>query len=307
MATNLDWTQSASLGYVPTFGSGTLNTSVQSANDVDISSLLRGDASASGSHSQSAPAEERRSSNGRVASPTQANTVSAVKPNESLTSEDPRMGLNIPTTPPRAFEQPFWSGPNGVSSNIDGLTGYQATLHEPERPKGPVKPKPVPSNPRLFRPFALNELQDTMLEHWRTPTVMGSYVLFPNKRLKYNPVPPKLELVREKLFRVEEPILLKSSQEVADYIPHVTNLWRNSVERIRSNEGGLVVEYWHCRSRQNKSSTPNANRAPKGVRNRDKKCEVMFGMLLSHMYLAFRRMRLTLAQDSKKTAQCGYA
>ncbi|KAM0722460.1 hypothetical protein Q7P37_001901 [Cladosporium fusiforme] len=283
MATNanLDWTQSAPpVGYVPAFPSGTHTTS-QSANDADVSSLLRGDAATFASRSQDAPVEEDQDSDGRLDSYTQMDTQSTAKANEHLTSEDPRMGKTIPSTPITAFDQDFWSTPHGQPSNLEGMPGYprdlvgQLGMNEPVR-KSVAKPRPAPSNPRLFRPFVIDETQDVMRAHWRTPPIVGSYVLHSNKRVKYNPIPPKVELVREKLFRLEEPILLKNSQEVADYLPHITNLWRRAVQRVElSGDDGLQVEYWHCRCK--KQSPVARKEQPKGLRNREKKTELLFG------------------------------
>lgn len=286
MATNanVDWGHPAPAGYVPAFGSRSYST-VQSADDAHVSYLLRGDATPSNSRLQEGAAENDDTSNEHPGSQTQTQTTSAVKPNENLTSEDPRMGLMIPPTKLENLEQrqhPWSTSHSELPEYTRGVADYYQ-ISEPERRQGPVKSKPNPSHPRLFRPFALNEEVDTMTDHWRLPPIMGSYLLFPNKKVKYNPIPPKLEFVREKIFRMEEPILLKNSQEVADYTPHITNLWRHSVQRYEVCQNGLQVEYWHCRSKQRRKHAFDKVRGPpKGIRNREKKFKALFGTLLGH-------------------------
>lgn len=283
MATNanLDWTQSAAAGYVPACASGNINA--HSTDDAEMSFLLQRDASASDSRFQDGSFREYDAieGNGNAHEDSQANvsTPSTVKPSEHLTSEDPRIGLTIPSTPPRDYEQQHqsWSTSPGELQNFDGMPGITGTGR-----KSIAKPKPEPSNPRLFRPFTIDESKDTMMLKWKTPPVIGSYMLFPNKRLRYVPLPPKLEMVREKLFRIEKPILLKNSQEVANYIPHITNLWRKTVQRVKSNEDGLQVEYWHCRSKKRKDYSRKD--AVRGLRNRERKADNMFGRhSLSHV------------------------
>ena len=140
------------------------------------------------------------------------------------------------------------------------------TIPRSERRKK-YKPKPAPSHPRSFRPFAPNEAKDTMLAQWRTPPIVGSYVMFPNKKLKYNPVPPDLDQVRGKLFKMDESVLLKNSQEVADYVPHITNFWRRAVSRHEvDEETGVQYEHWHCRSA--KITKAPAHSVGKGIRNK---------------------------------------
>jgi hypothetical protein len=154
------------------------------------------------------------------------------------------------------------------------VRGKRSAIPRSERRKH-YKPKPDPSDPRLFRPFAPNEAKNTMLAQWTTPPIIGSYVMFPNKKLKYNPVPPDLDQVREKLFKMEDSVLLKNSQELADYLPHVTNFWRRVVQKQEVDPGtGLQYEYWYCRS---KKSRKPAESVSKGIRNKAGKRVVLHG------------------------------
>lgn len=83
-----------------------------------------------------------------------------------------------------------------------------------------------PPDANLFP--ATNEVADaeTTPISMRMPPVIGSYMLFPNKRLRCNPIPPNIDEIREKSFYMTEPILLKNSQEIADVVPHLSKLWR---------------------------------------------------------------------------------
>lgn len=177
-----------------------------------------------------------------------------------------------PTNEPDSddYEAPDPSGPTRPQ---------KTTIPRSERRKH-YKPKPDPSNPRLFRPFDNLETLDTTLPQWRLPPIVGSYVMFPNKKLKHNPMPPDVDAVREKLFKMDQSILFKNSQEVADYVPHVTNYWRRAVQRHEVDEKtGLQVEYWHCRSKKVKRPPRRPEHVSKGIRNREKKSVMLFGKL----------------------------
>lgn len=78
------------------------------------------------------------------------------------------------------------------------------------------------------------------------PPVVDDYQEWANMRLKYNPVPEDLDEVREKLFKVEQPILL-NSQQYADYWPHMSNVWARG-KGPKFNENGTQVETWDCRN-----------------------------------------------------------
>lgn len=140
-----------------------------------------------------------------------------------------------------------------------------------------IQPRPPASDERNFRPFSTHEALDLQPSGWRTVgPVLGSWMFFPNKRLKYNPLPPDVDYVRERLFNLETPVLLKNSQEVADYVPHITNIWRYSKNESQiDKETGVQVDLWHCRSSV-KPSKPHGE-PPKGLRKREKRVETVFG------------------------------
>ena len=151
----------------------------------------------------------------------------------------------------------------------------RTTLPRSERRKH-YKPKPEPSNPRLFRPFQPLETADTTPTQWTMPPIVGSWLMFSNKMVKYRPMPPDIDLVREKLFKMENTILLKNSQEVADYVPHITNVWRRAVQRVEiDEETGLQTEYWHCRTKKAQRVRKDEG-TRKGIRNREKKSQTLF-------------------------------
>lgn len=283
MANNaMDWTQSSASAFRQS------NTNhFDSSHATDISYLLRDDAS--GHHSRS-----------------QYGVTNEYQPNQlghNLHPGSQTTGLNI--------GEHFWPQQNDSSNNtppqsehlhnepIHGHDSHQDaandTASDQDEPvtDGPVrkkrtavprserrkhyKPKPEPSDPRLFRPFAPNEAKNTMLAQWTTPPIVGTYVMFPNKQLKYNPVPPDLDQVREKLFKMDESVLLKNSQEVADYLPHITNFWRRVVQKHEADEEtGVQYEYWYCRS---KKSRKPAESVSKGIRNKAQKKVVLHGRL----------------------------
>ncbi|OQO14365.1 hypothetical protein B0A48_01241 [Cryoendolithus antarcticus] len=107
---------------------------------------------------------------------------------------------------------------------------------------------PRTSAPRDLRPFATDELQQSYPPEVKMPPIIGSWLMYPNKRIKYNPFPDNIDATRLKLFKMEQPVLLKNSQEIADLLPHVTNFWRRSVGRVYVAENGTQVESWGCRS-----------------------------------------------------------
>lgn len=77
---------------------------------------------------------------------------------------------------------------------------------------------------------------------------IGSYIHYSNKIVRYNAIVDDLDEIREKLFLVEKPILL-NSQQIADYWPHMTNIWMRSQSRD-TDEHGVTEEAWECRHRR---------------------------------------------------------
>ncbi|KAK3697388.1 hypothetical protein LTR37_017450 [Vermiconidia calcicola] len=80
------------------------------------------------------------------------------------------------------------------------------------------------------------------------PPVMGGYQEWSNMRLKYNPIPEDVDAVREKLFKLEKPVLL-TSQQYADYWPHISNMYvRSKAQVIEDNF--TAWEDWECRNQR---------------------------------------------------------
>lgn len=94
------------------------------------------------------------------------------------------------------------------------------------------------------------------------PPLRGSYLHYSNKRLKYNPFPPDLDIMREKLFKLEEPLLL-NSQQIADYWHHVFNLWKKS-KTNNHNGHNTVVDTYECRVKRRIDDIPEGRRGKEG-------------------------------------------
>ena len=62
---------------------------------------------------------------------------------------------------------------------------------------------------------------------WRTTApVFGSHICYDNKLLPYDPMPANIDKMRTMLFELEEQILLLS-QQISDFLPHISNFWRD--------------------------------------------------------------------------------
>jgi hypothetical protein len=108
------------------------------------------------------------------------------------------------------------------------------------------------------------------------PRVVDGYQEWSNMRTKYNPIPEDLDEVREKLFKLEKPLLL-NSQQYADYWPHVSNIWARGVGPWWDTNG-TQLETWECRnqrrqSRHQRIKTP----AGQGLRKRERKLHLLEG------------------------------
>lgn len=266
----MDWAQPASASPFRT------PNHLNSSHDTDVSYLLRGDASGHQARSQYGVTNDYHTNQlGHNLHPGLHGTGLTIEehfwPQQNVPSNNttpPQVGQlhNGVTHDENAHQDPIQDDPSDEDApiTVGPVQRQKTTIPRSERRKH-YKPKPDPSHPRLFRPFVY-ETKDTMLAQWRTPRIDGSYVMFPNKKLKYNPVPPDLDQVREKLFRMDESVLLKNSQEVADYVPHITNFWRRAVQKHEiDEETGVQYEHWHCRAK--KARKPAAS-VSKGIRNK---------------------------------------
>lgn len=107
------------------------------------------------------------------------------------------------------------------------------------------------------------------------PPLIGSYLHYTNKRLKYNPIPERLDEIREKLLQVREPILL-CSQQIADYWPHMSNVWERSI-RQEDHEIGVGMETWECRQRRRVASKDRGRPDQAGTRVKVSKRRMLEG------------------------------
>lgn len=293
---NTGWAQSAPAGYAPaaTFRPGSISQT-NFSNDADVSYLL-GNATGSQAYHPSYEANPGyQANNSRFA----ALTESESHQNEGNVDEQYWSDANqqhsnheIAENDAPAQDSPdnIPTGMNASSSKRNAPGEWRPSIEEmlsmskEERAKLPrkdrrklIQPRPPASDERMFRPFSTNEALDRQHSSWRMVPVLGSYMFFPNKRLRYNPLPPDVDYVRERLFNVDRPVLLKNSQEVADYVPHLSNLWRYVGQESKIDEDtGVQIDNWHCRSTV-RTRTKAYGEPPKGLRKREKKVETIFG------------------------------
>lgn len=283
----MDWSQSTPSGYVPAFRSGNVNQYGTSQN-ANRSYMGRGQVPVNNTRSQYGTATAYQSHDAHLAS-TLNTGLHAPEPSidEHFWSQQnqPGQDASLPddSLAPRHGEthtEPTDEAEDALPvDDAPTSTGparrQRTTVPRSERRKH-YKPKPDPSNPRLFRPFQPLEMSDTTPTQWTMPPIVGSWLMFSNKMIKYRPMPPDIDAVRAKLFSMKESILLKNSQEVADYVPHINNVWRRAVQRVEIDPTtGLQTEYWHCRTK--KAMKPRKDDGTKkGIRNRERKSQVLF-------------------------------
>ncbi|KAI9685220.1 MAG: hypothetical protein M1820_010829, partial [Bogoriella megaspora] len=84
--------------------------------------------------------------------------------------------------------------------------------------------------------------------------------------LKLVPSPPDLEVWREKLFHIHEPITL-TEEEFQTYWPHVDNIYSHrSTQKYKRKP--FVSHYWDCRLKGRPPGTPKSNDPNKKKRKR---------------------------------------
>lgn len=105
------------------------------------------------------------------------------------------------------------------------------------------------------------------------PGVLGSYVHFSNKLLKYTAIPDDVDTIRQKLFKFEKPIFL-TSQQIADYWPHMTNVWVRLI-RQADHSNGVSEENWECRLRRRVNSRHDQAGRGRGTRHRQSKRQML--------------------------------
>ena len=283
---NMDWSQSTPNGYMPAFRSGNVNQ-MNPSHDVNNTYMVHAESSVHDSRSQYGANTGYHSDNAHLTSHLHTGMqapASGIEEHFWPQQHDPSRDDHF-ISGPSAREQTAPVELAGETHNIlpddgepvqEGPTRRQlAAMPRSERRKL-YKPKPEPSNPRLFRPFQPLETADTTPTQWTMPPIVGSWLMFSNKMVKYRPMPIDIDAIREKLFKMEKSILLKNSQEVADYVPHITNIWRRAVQRVEIDEDtGLQTEYWHCRTKKAQRVRKDHGTS-KGIRNRERKSQVMF-------------------------------
>jgi hypothetical protein len=283
----MDWSQSTPNGYVPAFRSGHINQ-LGHAHDANNTYMVHNEGAVHDPRSHYAANTGYHTHNAHLAQHLHTGMqapASGIEEQFWQQQHDPSREDPFSSGPPAARGQTTPHEPADDANNIlldgeepvpDGPVRLQrTTLPRSERRKH-YKPKPEPSNPRLFRPFQPLETADTTPTQWTMPPIVGSWLMFSNKMVKYRPMPPDTDIVRGKLFKMETSILLKNSQEVADYVPHITNLWRRAVQRVEiDEETGLQTEYWHCRTKKAQRVRKDEG-TRKGIRNREKKSQTLF-------------------------------
>ncbi len=77
------------------------------------------------------------------------------------------------------------------------------------------------------------------------PPIVGSKQIWSNKQTDYNSFPPDLDAFRELVYALEKPTLL-TSQQYADYWPHISNIFNRSL-RSTHCPNGTRWEQHSCR------------------------------------------------------------
>lgn len=302
---NMDWShQSAPAGYVPAFRSGNADQFGHS-HDANNPYMVRSETSAHDSRLQYGQSVGYHTHNAHLASAALHNGLhvpgSGLEDHfwsqQNQSSRDNLLGNG----PPATRDEPIDDDPDVEADNApdvdeepdaDVTAPVQRTKIPRSERRKHYKPRPAPSNPRLFRPFVPLEMEDTTPALWTMPPIVGTWLMFSNKLVKYRPMPPDVDVVRDKLFKMEEPILLKNSQEVADYVPHITNIWRRAVQKVEVDpKTGVQTEYWYCRTKK-AMRTRNCDSQGKGIRNRERKSQTLFGGSTSEPCLC-KRITLT--------------
>jgi hypothetical protein len=316
----MDWShQSAPPGYVPAFRSGNM-AQLGSSHNANNAYMMRGGASVHGSRSQYGTTSDYHSQSAHPASSlhTGLHVPGPGIEEQFWSQQDDHSRENLLSNGPSAardeydHDEPATEADNAVESEKPELDEAarekaekrrRALLPRSERRKLCV-PRLPPSEPRRFRPFVPLEMEDTTPKLWLMPPIVGSYLMFSNKIVKYNPMPTDVDSVREKLFALKETVLLKNSQEVADYVPHITNIWRRAVQRAEvDEETGVQTEYWHCRTKK-AMRVHKDGYTPKGIRNREKKSKTLFRKLICKLFLC-QTNTLTSRRGSRRLQHAG--
>lgn len=160
-------------------------------------------------------------------------------------------------------------GGTGVFNGNDLLPPGQATFSTATEQQR--RPKPRPKQRAQTRPADGED--NTNRKLLNLPPVVGSCLQYANKSLPYRPFPADVDDVRKKVFLCEKPLLL-DSQQIADYWPHVSNLYMRS-SRPSTNDNGTVSEAWECRIRRRVTMKGKDKTGGQGLRQRQSKDELL--------------------------------
>ncbi|KAK4540144.1 hypothetical protein LTR36_009730 [Oleoguttula mirabilis] len=123
-------------------------------------------------------------------------------------------------------------GQPGVSDE----TAPELNEDAPEHARGGNRDQPIPG------------LEGYGRQMHSLPATIGSYLHYSNKRLRYTAIPDNIDEIRDKLYVLEKAVFL-TSQQIADYWPHMTNIWMRSVKHD-TDDFGVTHESWECRHRR---------------------------------------------------------
>ncbi|TKA65902.1 hypothetical protein B0A55_10871 [Friedmanniomyces simplex] len=142
-------------------------------------------------------------------------------------------------------QQPYAETPTQQNVNLPAVeeappTTTQTGAEEDDRPNTNARP-PTPTEPVTSKDRFLRK-------NMHLPPVVGSYLHYSNKTVKYNPMVVGIDDIRQKLFELKVPVLL-NSQQIADYWSHMTNVWMRSTKESLKGEGAWL-EAWECRHRK---------------------------------------------------------
>ncbi|DAA75653.1 TPA_exp: Uncharacterized protein A8136_1375 [Trichophyton benhamiae CBS 112371] len=129
------------------------------------------------------------------------------------------------------------------------------------------------NNDMQFSPFTQQHLPQNMIPHFQSPgqadmSQGGSSHASEGhfKNMKCIPNPPDLQKWREKLFNVEDTIVL-SEEEFQTYFPHVDNVYSHrSTQRYKRKP--FISHYWDCRLKGRPPGTPKTHDPNKKKRKR---------------------------------------
>lgn len=108
------------------------------------------------------------------------------------------------------------------------------------------------------------------------PRVVDGYQQWTNMSLPYHPFPDNLDAVREKIFKLEKPLLL-NSQQYADYWPHISNIYARGVGPWWE-KNGIQLETWECRNQRRQSRHQRVKEPMgQGIRKRVRKLHLLEG------------------------------